>query len=483
METKSPKSPGKQFTSYYENEVYKQDYFIKSPPPQLFFSTASWKRRFFILSKSGEKRLSLSYYKDHHHRGSIEIDRNSSVEVGIKSPEKMQSVQKMFKCQPDQVMSISTTNRDYFLIAEDRKKIKDWVSFLSSFRRSIIAAHQNTEERCSLADKRPISHPSFFPAPSSALDIVASTSPRTSLPDMHLMEKSPPGYGEAHLPHVFLPETTEDTEEESNYLTPRSVLLEVDNIIDSNDFGECVEPGCPNGVSKESEHHYMSMKSLFFKETTDASADCQTFPESQDGGPHRQDQDSGSDSCLSPANTEAQTANDKLGSAPLTVVKLSVLLNHVETLNVCLSAPDIINHLALIEAAGRICVAQWEGPSPLGCLFCHGDHVLAVNGMKPQNLEEVSLFLTRSIQKEEIKLTIGRIQNSEKFHVIPCTCSLKNQGAAPGQQDKSEPERTLKRSAAMKKGPQQGGGQKPAVDPLQQGVEPRCTLGSATHSL
>ncbi|XP_021109076.1 pleckstrin homology domain-containing family S member 1 isoform X4 [Heterocephalus glaber] len=381
---------GKQFTSYYENEVYKQDYFIKSPPPQLFFSTASWKRRFFILSKSGEKRLSLSYYKDHHHRGSIEIDRNSSVEVGIKSPEKMQSVQKMFKCQPDQVMSISTTNRDYFLIAEDRKKIKDWVSFLSSFRRSIIAAHQNTEERCSLADKRPISHPSFFPAPSSALDIVASTSPRTSLPDMHLMEKSPPGYGEAHLPHVFLPETTEDTEEESNYLTPRSVLLEVDNIIDSNDFGECVEPGCPNGVSKESEHHYMSMKSF---------------------------------------------------------------------------------------------VAQWEGPSPLGCLFCHGDHVLAVNGMKPQNLEEVSLFLTRSIQKEEIKLTIGRIQNSEKFHVIPCTCSLKNQGAAPGQQDKSEPERTLKRSAAMKKGPQQGGGQKPAVDPLQQGVEPRCTLGSATHSL
>ncbi|EHB09739.1 hypothetical protein GW7_14645 [Heterocephalus glaber] len=435
---------GKQFTSYYENEVYKQDYFIKSPPPQLFFSTASWKRRFFILSKSGEKRLSLSYYKDHHHRGSIEIDRNSSVEVGIKSPEKMQSVQKMFKCQPDQVMSISTTNRDYFLIAED-----------------------------------------------SALDIVASTSPRTSLPDMHLMEKSPPGYGEAHLPHVFLPETTEDTEEESNYLTPRSVLLEVDNIIDSNDFGECVEPGCPNGVSKESEHHYMSMKSLFFKETTDASADCQTFPESQDGGPHRQDQDSGSDSCLSPANTEAQTANDKLGQGQLHAVTLTNVFSlgnisdesHVETLNVCLSAPDIINHLALIEAAGRICVAQWEGPSPLGCLFCHGDHVLAVNGMKPQNLEEVSLFLTRSIQKEEIKLTIGRIQNSEKFHVIPCTCSLKNQGAAPGQQDKSEPERTLKRSAAMKKGPQQGGGQKPAVDPLQQGVEPRCTLGSATHSL
>lgn len=103
---------GRQFTFYYENEVYKQDYFIKSPPPQLFFSAvsihedltglppaswaffksflslwyltemqnvfilqASWKKRFFILSKSGEKGFRLSYYKDHHHRGSIEIDR------------------------------------------------------------------------------------------------------------------------------------------------------------------------------------------------------------------------------------------------------------------------------------------------------------------------------------------------------------------------------------------------------------------------
>lgn len=103
---------GKQFTFYYENEVCKQDYFIKSPPPQLFFSAvsihhdltglppglwaflksflflwdltkmqnvfifqSSWKKRFFILSKSGERRLRLSYYKDQHRRGSIEIDR------------------------------------------------------------------------------------------------------------------------------------------------------------------------------------------------------------------------------------------------------------------------------------------------------------------------------------------------------------------------------------------------------------------------
>ncbi|KAM6182227.1 pleckstrin homology domain-containing family S member 1 [Erethizon dorsatum] len=467
METKSPKSPGKQFTFYCENEVYKQDYFIKSPPPSLFFSSASWKRRFFILSKNGEKRLSLSYYKDCHHRGSIEIDRNSSVEVGITIPEKMQSVQKMFKCQPDQVMSIRTTNRDYFLIAEDREKIKDWVSFLSSFCRGTIAAHQNTKERCSLADKRPTSDPSLSSGPSSTLNTVSPTSLRTSLPDMHLMEKSHPGFGQAHLPHVFLSEATEDMVEESHYLTPRSVLSELDNVIDSNDSGESIEPGCPDGVSEENEHDYMSMKSFFFKETPPVSAACQgesqTFPEVQDGDSHLQDQDSGSDSCLSPTNTEAQTANE-MGSASLTVVKLTILLNniadesHVETLNVFLSPADIINYLALVEAAGRICVAQWEGPPQLGCLFSHGDHVLAVNGIKPQNLEELSLFLTRCIQKEKVKLTIGRIRNSEKFHAMSCTCPLKNQGDAPVQQDEFELKRTLKRSPAVKKG-QKGAGE------------------------
>lgn len=45
-------------------------------------------------------------------------------------------------------------------------------------------------------------------------------------------------------------------------------------------------------------------------------------------------------------------------------------------------------------------VAAWKGPPRLGCLFFHGDHLLAVNDLKPHSLEEASLFLSRSIQKE-----------------------------------------------------------------------------------
>ncbi|XP_054359803.1 pleckstrin homology domain-containing family S member 1 isoform X1 [Pongo pygmaeus] len=465
MEPKPQKSPGKQFTFSYENEVCKQDYFIKSPPSQLFFSVTSWKKRFFILSKAGEKSFSLSYYKDHQHRGSIEIDQNSSVEVGISNQEKMQSVQKMFKCHPEEVMSIRTTNREYFLIGHDREKIKDWVSFMSSFRQDIKATQQNTEEELSLGNKRTLFYPSPLLGPSSTLEAVGSSSPRNGLQDKHLMEQTSPGFRQAHLQD--LSEATQDVKEENHYLTPRSVLLELDNIIASSDSGESIETDGPDQVSGRIECHYEPMESYFFKETSHESVDSskeepQTLPETQDGGLHLQEQGSGIDCCLSPADMEAQTTNNQKGSASLTVVQLSILINNipdesqVEKLNVFLSPPDVINYLALTEAAGRICVSQWEGPPRLGCIFCHGDHLLAVNDLKPQSLEEVSLFLTRSIQKEKLKLTIGRIPNSETFHAASCMCPSKCQRAAPSQLDKPRLNRAPKRSPAIKKSQQKG---------------------------
>ncbi|XP_055280587.1 pleckstrin homology domain-containing family S member 1 isoform X3 [Moschus berezovskii] len=396
MERKPQKSSGKQFTFYYENEVCKQDYFIKSPPPQLFFSATSWKKRFFILSKSGEKDFSLSYYKDHHHRGSIEIDRNSSVEVGIRSHEKMQSVQKMFKCHPNEVMSIKTTNREYFLIGCDREKIRDWVSFLSSLCRDMRAAHQNTEqEKLSSGDKRPSSDPLLgtFRAP----EIVSATIPRHSLPDMRLVKERSPGLREARLSHDFSSEIYQDSEEDSHYISPRSILLELDIIApnDSDELTDPIGPHSPDKVSKTAECHYLSMKS------------CNIPDESK-----------------------------------------------VQKLNVFLSPPDIKNYLVLKEAAGRICVAQWDAPPRLGCLFFHGDHLLAVNDLKPQSLEEVSLFLSRSIPREKVKLTIGRIPNSEKFHTIACTCSLQDKGVQPSQLVTSVLPGTLKRTPAIRKGQQ-----------------------------
>ncbi|XP_006831549.1 PREDICTED: pleckstrin homology domain-containing family S member 1 [Chrysochloris asiatica] len=446
MEPRPQKSPGKQFTFYHENEVCKQDYFIKSPPPQLFFSTGSWKKRFFVLSKRMESGFSLSYYKDHQQRGSIEINQNSRVEVGIKDYEKMQAVRKMFRCNPEEVMSIRTINRDYFLIGQDRKKIKDWVSIMTSFSRDIKATHQNTEASVFLDNERPTSDSGPFPDPFSTPEVDSSISSRASIPNMHFMENSSSGFGKATLPQDFSPETTQD-EEENYYISPRSVLLELDKTIGSSDIDESVEPRSPNKVFRETECLYMSMKSCVFKETSHQSAESkeesQVLPETQDAVLQLQEQDSENDSLHSTASSEAQTANDKRGNIPDEC--------QVKKLDVFLSPSDAINYLALIEAAGRICVTQWVGPQHLGCLFCHGDHLLAVNDLKPESLEEVSLFLSRSIQKEKVKLTIGRIPNSAKFHAIACSCPLKYQVIAPVHLENSGLQRAPKRCPAIRK--------------------------------
>uniref|UniRef100_A0A8C4YAE0 Uncharacterized protein n=1 Tax=Gopherus evgoodei TaxID=1825980 RepID=A0A8C4YAE0_9SAUR len=51
-------------------------------------------------------------------------------------------------------------------------------------------------------------------------------------------------------------------------------------------------------------------------------------------------------------------------------------------------------------------VSHWKGPYRLGCIFHHGDHIVAVNDLRTQSIDEVSLFVSRSRRKE---VTWGRI--------------------------------------------------------------------------
>ncbi|NWR58377.1 PKHS1 protein, partial [Bucorvus abyssinicus] len=115
-----------------EDGVCKYGFLIKSPPLQLFTSQNSWKRRFFILSKSSKGNYILKYLKGQNVKGSIAVDQIANIEVGIRSSEIMETVRKMFKCLPEQVMSISTGNRCYYLIGSSRQETEDWVSVVSS---------------------------------------------------------------------------------------------------------------------------------------------------------------------------------------------------------------------------------------------------------------------------------------------------------------------------------------------------------------
>ncbi|PKU35162.1 caspase-7 isoform x2 [Limosa lapponica baueri] len=58
-----------------EGGVCKHGFLIKSPPLQLFNSQNSWKRRFFILSKSSKGNYILKYLKGQNIKGSIAVDQ------------------------------------------------------------------------------------------------------------------------------------------------------------------------------------------------------------------------------------------------------------------------------------------------------------------------------------------------------------------------------------------------------------------------
>ncbi|NXS39298.1 PKHS1 protein, partial [Balaeniceps rex] len=93
----------------------------------------------------------------------------------------------------------------------------------------------------------------------------------------------------------------------------------------------------------------------------------------------------------------------------------------LQKLDIFIPLADINSYLKLTEAAGQICVSQWTGPCRLGCLFNHGDHIVAVNDLQPQDVEEAYYFISRSTRKE-VKLTVCRIPHSDIFHVKGCSC-------------------------------------------------------------
>ncbi|GAB0192019.1 pleckstriny domain-containing family S member 1 [Grus japonensis] len=72
----------------------------------------------------------------------------------------------------------------------------------------------------------------------------------------------------------------------------------------------------------------------------------------------------------------------------------------LQNLDIFVPLADIKSYLKLTEAAGQICVSQWTGPCRLGCLFNHGDHIVAVNDLQPQDVEEAYFFISRSTRKE-----------------------------------------------------------------------------------
>ncbi|NXP67048.1 PKHS1 protein, partial [Chloropsis cyanopogon] len=371
-----------------EGGVCKHGFLIKSPPLQLFSSQNSWKRRLFVLSKSSTGNYILKYLKGQHVKGSIAVDQIISIEVGISNAEIMETVRKMFKCLPEQVMSISTGSRCYYLIGSSRQEIDDWVTLISSVcsddKRSgccpqcrcqgeraakellIFCSHKAlskwpserklnvgqappvylyestfflcTQENGSSEDKnRPYSDPGPHQAQcDSPRGVFPSLVSRTNQTALAFLLNTNPffqqdkilGRSEEDLP-LSDPEENIQKDEEDYYQTPSNVLAKV--LLDETCQLTCRRDGLPSPPKCQNNSAC----------PRDLQADKDTkFPESS--------------TSLQP------TLQRRQNSLPLSVVHLSILLSQVtdemqlQKLDIFVPLADINNYLKLTEAAGRI---------------------------------------------------------------------------------------------------------------------------------
>ncbi|XP_075011205.1 pleckstrin homology domain-containing family S member 1 [Calonectris borealis] len=443
-----------------EDGVCKHGFLIKSPPLQLFTSQNSWKRRFFILSKSSKGNYILKYLKGQNIKGSIAADQIINIKVGISNSEIMETVRKMFKCLPEQVMSISTGNRCYYLIGSSRQEIEDWVTAISS-----ICREAGRDGCC--PQNQDLPNPEVRSRPSS-LPLFLNSVDTTSFPERQSYQKengpsedknrpnSDPGLHQARCdsPRGVFPsmdtnlgkseenllslDTDEDIkkDEEDYYQTPSDILAKCTTEVSKPDpTAESDVPVQEKPVQKNpvKENLYMSMKSLRLLDES-CQFTCRrdgllSPPKRQDNGACQKVLEANRDLKLPESGTSQQTAlQRRQNPLPLSVVQLSILLSQVtdetqlQKLDIFIPLADINSYLKLTEAAGQICVSQWTGPCRLGCLFNHGDHIVAVNDLQPQDVEEAYFFISRSTRKE-VKLTVCRIPHSDIFHVKGCSCS------------------------------------------------------------
>uniref|UniRef100_A0A8C4XPE2 Pleckstrin homology domain containing S1 n=1 Tax=Falco tinnunculus TaxID=100819 RepID=A0A8C4XPE2_FALTI len=445
---------------YAEGGVCKHGFLIKSPPLQLFGSQNSWKRRFFILSKSSKGNYILKYLKGQNTKGSIAVDQIINIEVGISNSEIMETVRKMFKCLPEQVMSISTGNRCYYLIGSSRQETEDWVSAISSVCRE-------TKRGGCCPQIQDLPNPEFRSRPSSlplSLNSIATTGfldrqsyqKENSSSEEKNRPNSDPGSHQAQCesPRGVLPsldknlakseenllssDTDEDIkkDEEDYYQTPISILAKCTAEVSKPDptAGSDV-PVHEKPVQKNpiTENIYMPMKSLRLLDES-CQLTCRrdglpSPPKCQDNCARPRDLEANRNLQFPESSTSQQpTLQRRQNSLPLSVVQLCILLSqvtdetHLQKLDIFVPQADIDSYLKLTEAAGQICVSQWTGPPRLGCLFNHGDRIVAVNDLQPQDVEEAYFFISRSTRKE-VKLSVCRIPHSDVFHVKGCSCS------------------------------------------------------------
>ncbi|XP_039520954.1 pleckstrin homology domain-containing family S member 1-like isoform X2 [Pimephales promelas] len=185
-------------------EVY-TGYLHKSPgQPALLKTFKSWKRRFFVLSKTDEDDYHLTYYTNNEKRdkpvGEINLSKITLMFTGLETHPMRDWIQKHFKCPPSSVLFLRveddthTHSRDYFLIGENSDDVDGWCKALNTAKSNKQRHTFNTIE-----DNR--SRSTSAPLNGSEQKVEGLSDERWSAPE--LMLSPPPTPGHYDYPRKF----------------------------------------------------------------------------------------------------------------------------------------------------------------------------------------------------------------------------------------------------------------------------------------
>ncbi|NXY53262.1 PKHS1 protein, partial [Callaeas wilsoni] len=364
-----------------EDGVCKHGFLIKSPPLQLFSSQNSWKRRLFVLSKSSTGNYILKYLKGQHVKGSIAVDQIISIEVGISNAEIMETVRKMFKCLPEQVMSISTGNRCYYLIGDSRQETEDWVTLISSVCREDkrsgcwpqgeVAAKEllgfcSHKALCKWPSKRKLNvgkAPPVYLYKESTFFLCKQENGSSEDKNRPYSDPGPHQVPCDSSRGVFPSLVSRTNQTALAYTNP---FFQQDKILGRSEENLLLSDPEEN-IKKDEEDYYQTPSNVLAKlldekcQLTCRHDGLPSPPMCQNNSACPRDLEANRDTKFPESSTSLQpTLQRRQNSLPLSVVHLSILLSQItdetqlQKLDIFVPLADINNYLKLTEAAGRI---------------------------------------------------------------------------------------------------------------------------------
>ncbi|KAL8187323.1 UNVERIFIED_CONTAM: hypothetical protein K2H54_044525 [Gekko kuhli] len=247
--------------------------------------------------------------------------RSSEIEIGIGDHEKMAAVKRMFKCQSSEVMTIKTEERTYYLIGTDSKDIEEWANDL------FAACKEKETIPWQIMNQAPIQTRPRIRPQSSPPNLNESVSKEYLHEGNEYERRLPSNHGVCEEETKGKSEKEEEEEnEQPYYVTPRSVLVELDHGIAECDIP--VENLNPNDASGDQSRVYMSMKNLAIEpkiQPVRTSVELVTCPISQKNSTDLKG-DMGSQQLIGSSTGNKEPPPEKTAKH-LTVVQLSRLLS------------------------------------------------------------------------------------------------------------------------------------------------------------